>query len=74
MLEKKQGDISVSKLRVIILLEVDFNVINKIIFNVRLIPRLEKTGLIPRENIRGRRGKLVIHIALSKKLLADIAN
>ena len=73
-MEKKQGEISISKLRVILLLEVDFNAINKIIFNTRLIPILEANNMISREIIGGRRGMSAIHIALNKKLLADIAN
>ena len=42
MLEKKLGIIEVSKFRTIILLKADFNTVNKIIFNTRLIPNLEK--------------------------------
>ena len=38
MLEKKPNEIAVSKLRAILLLEADFNTVNKIIFNTRLIP------------------------------------
>ena len=41
ILEKKLGIINVSKLRVILLLEVDFNAINKILFKTRLIPQIE---------------------------------
>ena len=44
--EKKLGIIEVLKLRAIILLEVDFNTVNKIIFNTRLIPNLEKNQSI----------------------------
>ena len=43
-----------SKLRAILLLKADFNVINKIVFNTRLIPILEAKDMIPRE-IMGRR-------------------
>ena len=74
MLEKKQGDISVSKLRAILLIEADFNMKNKIIFNMRLILRLKKEGLIPKEIMGGRREKLAIHVVLNKKLLVDIMN
>ena len=41
MLEKKKNQILVSKLRAILLLEADFNVANKIIFNTYLILTLE---------------------------------
>ena len=37
MLEKKPNEIHMSKFRTILLLEADFNTINKIIFNIRLI-------------------------------------
>ena len=49
MLKKKPNNISVSKLRAILLLDVDFNAINKIIFNTRLIPTLEAQNSIPRK-------------------------
>ena len=41
MLKKKPNDKLVSKLYAILLLKLDFNAINKIIFNTRLIPILE---------------------------------
>ena len=41
MLEKKPGVVKVTKLRAILLLEADFNGINKILFNTRLIPSME---------------------------------
>ena len=49
MLEKKANDVSVSKLRAILLLEADFNVANKIIFNTRVIPQIESQNEILRE-------------------------
>ena len=55
MLEKSLGNIQVYKLRAILLLEADFNVINKIIFNTRLMPSLKKFQSIPKELIGGRR-------------------
>ena len=42
MLLKKTADISVMKLRAMLLLEADYNAINKIIFNTQLIPTLEE--------------------------------
>ena len=53
ILKKKPNDILVSKLYAILLLEVDFNAVNKIILNVRLIPALEARNKIARETIRG---------------------
>ena len=55
MLEKKQNDILALKLRAILLLEANFNVANKIIFNIRLILSLEKRDEIPYKIIGGRR-------------------
>jgi len=56
MLEKEKGNINVEKLRAILLLEADFNRLNKIIYNSRVIPELEKREEILFEVIRGRRG------------------
>ena len=53
MLEKKQNNILVSKLRAILLLEADFNIINKILFSTRLIPTLEAKELILKKLIGG---------------------
>ena len=71
MLEKKQGEINVFKLRGILLLDADFNAIYKITFNTRLIPTVEAKDMIPREIMGERRGISVIYIALNKKLLVD---
>ena len=56
MLEKVRGNIEVSKLRAILVLEVDFNDLNKKVFNRRVLPRLELKKEIPFENMSGRRG------------------
>ena len=53
MLEKKPNNISVSKLRVILLLEANFNMANKIIFNTQLISQMEQHNEIPREIVGG---------------------
>ena len=74
ILEKARGQIDVSKLRVILLLELDFNTLNKLIFNMKLMPSLESRNFIPYEIIRGRRGYLAVYVALNKKLASDIAN
>ena len=62
------------KLRAILLLEADFNAMHKIIFNNRLMPRIEADNAIPMEVIGGRRSQAATHLALNKKLIADIAN
>ena len=56
MLKKQPNNILVSKFKAILLLEADFNTINKIIFNTRLIPILEVQNSILREIIGERHG------------------
>ena len=55
MLEKTRGIIRIDKLRAVLLLEADFNRINKIHYNIRVLPKLERRQLIPYEIIGGRR-------------------
>ena len=74
MLEKKENLHLMSKLRAILLLEADFNAANKIIFNSRMIPKLEENNLIPQEIVGGRRNQSAIQVAINKKLITDIAN
>ena len=74
MLEKVASNANVQKLRAILFLEADFNASHKIVFNNRLIPKLEEVDAIPVEIIGGRRAQAATHLALSKKLIADIAN
>ena len=74
MLEKVVGNINVQKLRAILLFEADFNMMHEIIFNNRLIPKIEADNVIPMEVIGGRRSQAAAHLALNKKLIADIAN
>ena len=47
---------------------------HKIIFNNRLIPSIEAANAIPMEVIGGRKSQAATHLALDKKLIADIAN
>ena len=51
MLENKLGMINISKLRVILFLEADFNTIKKILFNARLILQTEQYNSILKEII-----------------------
>ena len=74
MLEKSKGYINVRKLKAILLLEADFNTLNKIVFNTKLMPSLERTNSIPYEIIGERRGQSSLHVALNKKLVCDISN
>ena len=63
-----------SKLRAILLLEEDFNGLNKIICNRRVLPRLEENRVIPYKVIGGRRVQSSQHVALNRKLVCDISN
>ena len=54
MVEKSHNNISIIKLHTILLLETDFNALNKIVFNTHLIPSLEYKESIPHEIIGGR--------------------
>ena len=56
MLFKKEADIVVTKYRAMLLLEVDYNNMNKSTFNTRLTPTLEQRNMIPREIMGGQRG------------------
>ena len=56
MLEKLAGNVNVVKLRAILLLEADFNTLNKIVFNGRAILLIEALKTIPYEVIEERRG------------------
>ena len=49
--EKKSNTIYVSKIEMILLLEVDFNTTKKILFNIRLVITIEKRGDILHEII-----------------------
>ena len=74
MLEKSLGNILVQKLQAILLLEADFNTINKIIFNTCAMPLMELHNKIPSEIVSYRRSQSYLHLVLSKKLIANISN
>ena len=74
IIEKTPGKINICKLRVTLLLEVEFNAIHKIIFNSRLILALEAKKCISCKVVEGRKNQVVIHIALKKKLIENIFN
>ena len=74
MFDKNPFKRDVSKLRAILLLEDDLNSLYKIMFNRRILLALEKNKLIPMEIVGGHNGQYVIHVAINKKLLADISN
>ena len=55
MLEKVVSNANMQKLKEILLLKVDFNVMYKIVFNKRLMPILETADTIPPKIIGDRR-------------------
>ena len=50
MLEKKVGSIIVDKLRAILLMEADFNMVNKMMVGHRMIRKAEQHGTLPSDN------------------------
>ena len=66
MLEKSEGNVYVTKLRALLLLEADFNTLNKIVFNIRALPTIEALKTIPYKIIGGRRGKSLVYVILNK--------
>ena len=64
----------VQKLQVILLLEVDFNAMYKIMFNNMLIPNIEAMNAILMEIIGDRQSQAATHLALDKNLISDIMN
>ena len=55
-------------------MEADLNGLNKIIYNRRVLPKLEANRAILYEVIGGRRGQSSQHAALNKNLACDISN
>ena len=74
ILEKLIDNIDISKLRVIFLLKVYYNTMNKINFNNYLMPKLEQLNAILCEVIREQQNQVAIHAVLNKKLVSDISN
>ena len=74
ILEKSPGSTNEQKLQAILLVEADFNAMHKIIFNRRVMPRLDVHNEITCEITGGRRNQSAMHLALNKKLIADIVN
>jgi Reverse transcriptase (RNA-dependent DNA polymerase) len=71
MIPKKQDSIRVDKLRTIVLMEPDFNFMNKII-GKRVMNHAEKARSIAPEQFGRRKGKNSIQNAIKKQLATDI--
>ena len=66
MLEKDPSNLLIKKLRVLLLLEADFNTLYKINFNGMLTPSLEHPSEIPKK-IGNKRSQVSNHLYLRKK-------
>jgi Reverse transcriptase (RNA-dependent DNA polymerase) len=71
MIPKKSGSIRVDKLRTIVLMEADFNFMNKLI-GKRIMRMAEKANSIAPEQFGSRRMKSSIMHAVNKQLTVDI--
>ncbi len=72
MLEKTFGVRLVSKLRAILLMEVDFNAMNKEVYGVRMLDTARKYKLVP-EEIFSEKNRMADNGGLAKTLFYDIA-
>ena len=71
MLEKELGNISLEKLRAILLMEADLNSMNKQVFGQRMLEVAQRYGLMP-EEIYSELGKTAEDGALAKILFYDL--
>ena len=72
MLEKIEGNIRVDKLRAILLMEADFNQVNKLMFGHRMITQSEAHNRIPDEAYGSRASLNAILVAVNRRLVIDI--
>ena len=72
MLEKIEGNIRVDKLRAILLMEADFNQLNKLMFGHIMIKQSEAKNRIPEEAYGSRVNFSAIQVAVNRRLVIDI--
>ena len=72
MLEKIKNNIRVNKLRAILLMEADFNFVNKLMFGHRLMSHAKKFNRIPQELYGGLQNKSSQEVAINRRLTLDI--
>ena len=74
MLEKIEGNTKVNKLRAILLMEADFNQLNKLFFGNRMIRQSEANNRMPEELYGSRVNLNAILVAINRRLVIDICN
>ena len=72
MIEKVGGNIRVDKLRALILMEVDFNSLNKLIFSSRMIKCMENKKCMPEELFGSHKKLSAILVAVNRRMFTDI--
>ena len=72
MLEKVPGCQLITKLCLILLMEADFNCVNKIIYGTRMLNNVRQYGLMPDE-VFSERNRTADEGSLSKVLFYDIS-
>ena len=71
MIEKMKGVIRVDKLRALLLMEADFNSLNKLIFSSRMIKLSEQRKRMPNEPFGSRNKLSAILVAVNQRLVTD---
>ena len=72
MPEKIEGNIRVHKLRAILLMEAEFNQMNKLFFGHRMIKQSEEFKRIPDEAYESRASLNAIPVAVNIRLVIDL--
>ena len=72
MIYKKQNSILVDNLRAILLMEADFNFLNKLIIGKRMMQNAEEAEEMPIENVGGRKGFSAAEAGLTWKMFFDV--
>ena len=71
MLEKLKGVIKVNKLRAILLMEADFNSLNKLIFGHRMIQQCEANHRFPDEIYGSRSCMSASEVAVNRRVVLE---
>jgi len=72
MLEKIKNNIRVNKLRAILLMEADFNFVNKLMFGHRLMAHTHRHHRLPKELYGGLQNKSAQEVGINRRLTLDI--